>query len=149
MSDDYTPFSTDLDGNGTDDPAAIYTLDDGSNVLVGDLDHDGQIDIAALDSNGDGVYEQAYDPATGITTDLTGGAADATDPGYADEYDGSGGNLDGDVASGEYDGSGGNLDGDVSSAGGGESGGGYYDPAAISDMMEMQHETSMAVINNI
>ncbi|MFD0581675.1 hypothetical protein [Dactylosporangium darangshiense] len=136
MSDDYTPFSTDLDGNGTDDPAAIYTLDDGSNVLVGDLDHDGQVDIAALDSDGDGVYEQAYDPETGITTDLTG-----SDPDYSAEYDDPG-----------YDGEGGNLDGDVAaagdSAGGGDSGG-YWDAGAVSDMMEMQHETSMAVINNI
>ncbi|MEU7875316.1 hypothetical protein [Dactylosporangium sp. NPDC049140] len=125
MSDDYTNFSTDLDGNGTDDPAAIYTLDDGSNVLVGDLDHDGQMDIAALDSDGDGVYEQAYDPATGVTTDLTDDAAP------------------------DYDGSGGNLDGDVSGAGDASSGGGYWDAGAVSDMMEMQHETAMTVINNI
>ncbi|WP_432987380.1 hypothetical protein [Dactylosporangium sp. CA-233914] len=135
MSDDYTNFSTDLDGNGTDDPAAIYTLDDGSNVLVGDLDHDGQMDIAALDSDGDGVYEVAYDPATGETYDLTGSA----DPGY-DEYDGSGGNLDGDVVSA------GSSDGDAASSG---SSGGYYDAGAVSDMLAMQHEASMAVINNI
>ncbi|GAA3281909.1 hypothetical protein Dvina_09935 [Dactylosporangium vinaceum] len=138
MSDDYTNFSTDLDGNGTEDPAAIYTLDDGSNVLVGDLDHDGQMDIAALDSDGDGVYEQAYDPATGTVTDLTDGAGidssgtdGGADPDYSAEYDGEGGNLDGDVASGA------------------EPSGGYYDAAAVSDMMAMQHETSMAIINNI
>jgi hypothetical protein len=118
MSDDYTSFSTDLDGNGTDDPAAIYTLDDGSNVLVGDLDHDGQMDIAALDSDGDGVYEQAYDPSTGTVTDLTEEA----------DYDGSGGNLDGDVAA---------------------SSGDYYDAGAVSDMMAMQHDAAMTVINNI
>ncbi|WP_433614477.1 hypothetical protein ACQP2P_08575 [Dactylosporangium sp. CA-139114] len=127
--DDYTGFSADLDGNGTDDPAAIYTLDDGSNVLVGDLDHDGQMDVAALDSDGDGVYEQLYDARTGEVTDLTGDS----DPSVAADYDGSGGNL----------------DGDVSGAGGGSSDGGYYDAAAVSDMMAMQHEATMSVINNI
>jgi len=128
MSDDYSNFSTDLDGNGTDDPAAIYTLDDGSNVLVGDLDHDGQMDVAALDPDGDGVYDQAYDPKTGAVTDLTD---DTAEPDYGAEYDGSGGNLDADVADA------------------GAGGGGYYDAAAVSDMMAMQHETAMTVINNI
>nr|BFE62433.1 hypothetical protein GCM10020063_069590 [Dactylosporangium thailandense] len=128
--DDFTSFSTDLDGNGTDDPAAIYTLDDGSNVLVGDLDHDGQFDVAALDSDGDGVYEQLYDARTGEVTDLTGDS----DPSVAADYDGSGGNLDGDVSSADS---------------GSSSDGGYYDAAAVSDMMAMQHEATMSVINNI
>ncbi|MEV8512463.1 hypothetical protein [Dactylosporangium sp. NPDC051484] len=130
MSDDYTPFSTDLDGDGVQDQAAIYTLDDGSNVLVGDIDHDGHADIVALDSNGDGVYEQMYDINTGVTTDLT-------DPDYGSD----------DYGTADYDGSGGNLDGDISSAGAG--GGGYTDAGAISDMLAMQHETSMSIINNI
>ncbi|MGI5244388.1 hypothetical protein [Dactylosporangium sp. CA-139066] len=133
---DYTPFSTDLDGNGTEDPAAIYTTDDGSNILVGDLDHDGTVDIAAIDSDGDGVYEQAYDPATGITTDLT------DEPDYGAEYDGSGGNLDGDISATADTGD----SGDTAAA---APDGGYWDAGAISDMMAMQHETSMAVINNI
>lgn len=151
MSDDYTGFTADLNGDGVEDPAAIYTLDDGSNVLVGDTDGDGVADFAALDANGDGVYEQSYDANTGEYADLTGAEDYAADPAdYATEYDGSGGNLDGDVAAqetedAEYDGSGGNLDGDVAA---GESGG-YYDPAAVSDMLATQHETSMAIINNI
>lgn len=139
MSDDYSGFTADLDGDGTQDPAAIHTLDDGGNVLVGDVDHDGQADFAALDSNGDGVYEQSYDANTGITTDLT-------DPSYG---------SDGDLGTADYDGSGGNLDGDISSAETGDDtaaaapDGGYWDAGTISDMMETQHETSMAIINNI
>ncbi|MFG2037119.1 hypothetical protein [Dactylosporangium sp. NPDC048998] len=137
MSDDYTPFSTDLDGDGVEDQAVIYTLDDGSNVLVGDIDHDGQPDIAALDSNGDGVYEQLYDVHTGVVTDLTDGA---------DPY-GSDGAYD-DLGTADYDGSGGNLDGDISSTEAAPDGG-YVDPGTVSDMLAMQHETSMAIIDNI
>ncbi|MER7005122.1 hypothetical protein ABT297_19020 [Dactylosporangium sp. NPDC000555] len=135
MSDDYTPFSTDLDGDGVEDQAVIYTLDDGSNVLVGDIDHDGHADIVALDSNGDGVYEQMYDINTGVTTDLT-------DPGYGSDGYGSA----------DYDGSGGNLDGDISSAeatAGNGTDGGHLDAGTVSDMLAMQHETSMSIINNI
>ncbi|MDG6109712.1 hypothetical protein Daura_09305 [Dactylosporangium aurantiacum] len=163
MSDDYTPFSADLDGDGVEDQAVIYTTEDGANVIVGDLDGDGQADFAALDEDGNGVYEQSYNALTDEYTDLT--AQDTAD------YDGSGGNLDGDIAqydTADYDGSGGNLDGDVSggmataegnvsgpaetdteTADAGASSGGYYDAAAVSDMMAMQHETSMAIINNI
>lgn len=155
MSDDFTPFSTDLDGDGVEDQAVIYTTDDGANVIVGDINGDGEADFAALDENGDGVYEVSYNALTGEYTDLTAEPADTAD------YDGSGGNLDGDVAqydtqTADYDGSGGNLDADVAqydtqaadtaSAG---STGGYYDAAAVSDMMAMQHETNMAIINNI
>ncbi|MEV0127272.1 hypothetical protein AB0H83_02210 [Dactylosporangium sp. NPDC050688] len=155
MSDDFTPFSTDLDGDGVEDQAVIYTTDDGANVIVGDINGDGEADFAALDENGDGVYEVSYNALTGEYTDLTADTADTAD------YDGSGGNLDGDVAqydaeAADYDGSGGNLDGDVvqsetqaadtASTG---STGGYYDAAAVSDMMAMQHETNMAIINNI
>ncbi|MET7426285.1 hypothetical protein [Dactylosporangium sp. NPDC005555] len=170
MSDDYVPFTTDLDGDGVEDQAAIYTTEDGGNLLLGDLDGDGEADFAAIDEDGDGVYEQSYNALTDEYTDLT--AADTADTAG---YDGSGGNLDGDVAQYDttgYDGSGGNLDGDVSggmntaegtisaaddtdtdtagdtSAAAGSSGG-YYDAAAVSDMLAMQHETSMAVINNI
>ncbi|MET7403504.1 hypothetical protein ABZS66_59535 [Dactylosporangium sp. NPDC005572] len=124
-------FTTDLDGDGVEDQAEIYTLEDGSNVLVGDLDGDGVADVAALDANGDGVYEQLYDDRTGVTTDLT------EEPDYTAEYD-----------TAEYDGSGGNLDGDVASAESGDSGS-YYDAAAVSDMLATQHETSMAIIDNI
>ncbi|MEV4137053.1 hypothetical protein AB0J72_33390 [Dactylosporangium sp. NPDC049742] len=167
MSDDYTPFSADLDGDGVEDQAVIYTTEDGANVIVGDIDGDGQADFAALDEDGNGVYEKSYNALTDEYTDLTAGdAADTAD------YDGSGGNLDGDIAqydNADYDGSGGNLDGDVSggmttaegtvsgsaddtddtAADTGSSTGGYYDAAAVSDMMAMQHETSMAIINNI
>jgi hypothetical protein len=138
MSDDYIPFSTDLDGNGTEDSAAIYTLEDGSNVLVGDLDHDGEPDIAALDSDGNGVYEQAYDINTGETTDLTADYATA-------EYEGEGGNLDGDVAAAGTGGSESGAEGGTATG----SEGGYWDAGAVSDMMAMQHETSMSIINNI
>ncbi|WP_327005528.1 hypothetical protein OHA72_62970 [Dactylosporangium sp. NBC_01737] len=179
MSDEYTPFTTDLDGDGVEDQAVIYTTEDGANVIVGDLDGDGQADFAALDEDGNGVYEKSYNALTDEYTDLTADAADAADTA---DYDGSGGNLDGDLAAydtaaydtAEYDGSGGNLDGDVSgmttaegsvseatdtetgtetdtenAADTGTSTGGYYDAAAVSDMMAMQHETSMAIINNI
>lgn len=163
MSDDYTPFSADLDGDGVEDQAVIYTTDEGANVIVGDLDGDGQADFAALDEDGNGVYEKSYNALTDEYTDLT--AEDTAD------YDGSGGNLDGDIAqydNADYDGSGGNLDGDVSggmttaeghvsgpaetdteTVDAGAGSGGYYDAAAVSDMMAMQHETSMAIINNI
>jgi hypothetical protein len=169
MSDDYTPFTTDLDGDGIEDQAVIYTTDEGANVLVGDLDGDGEADFAALDEDGDGVYEQSYNALTGEYADLTAEPTDAADTA---DYDGSGGNLDGDISqydTADYDGSGGNLDGDVSggmtTAAGSVSEadteqadtepaassgtGGYYDAAAVSDMMAMQHETNMAVINNI
>ncbi len=134
MSDDFTPFSTDLDGDGVEDQAVIYTTDDGANVIVGDVNGDGEADFAALDQNGDGVYEVSYNALTGEYTDLTAEPSDTAD------YDGSGGNLDGDVA--RYD----TQAADTASAG---STGGYYDAAAVSDMMAMQHETSMAIINNI
>ncbi|GGM26316.1 hypothetical protein ACFFX1_16640 [Dactylosporangium sucinum] len=75
MSDDYVSLSKDLDGDGDVDPAQIYTLDDGSNVLVADTDGDGEPDFAALDANGDGVYELSYDANTGVTTDLTADAS--------------------------------------------------------------------------
>ncbi|GAA3189523.1 hypothetical protein ACFO1B_36870 [Dactylosporangium siamense] len=168
MSDDYTPFTTDLDGDGVEDQAVIYTTDDGANVIVGDLDGNGEADFAALDEDGDGVYEQSYNALTGEYTDLTAEPTDTAD------YDGSGGNLDGDISQYDtagYDGSGGNLDGDVSGGMATAAGtvseadtdtepadtgdaassgtGGYYDAAAVSDMMAMQHETNMAVINNI
>ena len=138
MSDDYTPFTADLDGDGVEDQAVIYTTDDGANVIVGDIDGDGQADFAALDEDGDGVYEQSYNALTDEYTDLTAEAdtvepADTVDPA---DYDGEGGNLDGDVAATE-------------TAGTGTSTGGYYDAAAVSDMMATQHETSMAIINNI
>ncbi|WP_238018403.1 hypothetical protein KZZ52_09190 [Dactylosporangium sp. AC04546] len=123
MSDFSGGFTADLDGDGVEDQAEIYTLEDGSNVLVGDLDGDGVADVAALDANGDGVYEQLYDDRTGVTTDLT------EEPDYTAEYDGSGGNLDGDVAAADS--------------------GSYYDAAAVSDMLATQHETSMAIIDNI
>ncbi|GGM12303.1 hypothetical protein ACFFX1_32845 [Dactylosporangium sucinum] len=126
MSEFEGGFSADLDGDGVEDQAEIYTLEDGSNVLVGDLDGDGVADVAALDADGDGVYEQLYDDRTGVTTDLT------EEPDYTAEYDGSGGNLDGDVAATES-----------------ADTGGYYDAAAVSDLLAMQHETSMAVIDNI
>ncbi|MEV0559977.1 hypothetical protein [Dactylosporangium sp. NPDC050588] len=167
MSDDYTPFSADLDGDGVEDQAVIYTTEDGANVIVGDIDGDGQADFAALDEDGNGVYEKSYNALTDEYTDLTAGdVADTAD------YDGEGGNLDGDIAqydNADYDGSGGNLDGDVSggmntaegtvsgsaddtddtAADTGSSTGGYYDAAAVSDMLAMQHETNMAIINNI
>jgi hypothetical protein len=164
MSDEYTPFTTDLDGDGIEDQAAIYTTDDGANVIVGDLDGDGQADFAALDEDGDGVYEQSYNALTDEYTDLT---ADPTDtaaptataaPTDTADYDGSGGNLDGDVSGGmtTAEGSVSAADtetaadtgtaADTRSSGGA---GGYYDAAAVSDMMAMQHETSMAIINNI
>ena len=121
------PTAIAFDGNGR-----MFVVEDRSYML--DLDMTGQLDPISrismhVDADGDGVYEQAYDPATGETTDLTG-----DDYGVAD-YDGSGGNLDGDVAAAES----------APAAGSG----GYYDPAAVSDMMAMQHETSMAIINNI
>ncbi len=177
MNDEYTPFSADLDGDGVEDQAVIYTLEDGGNVIVGDLDGNGEADFAAVDEDGNGVYEKSYNALTDEYTDLTADTAGTADPTDTADYDGSGGNLDGDLAeydtagydTAEYDGSGGNLDGDVSgmttaegsvsaadteaadtsagtSAG---SGTGYYDAAAVSDMMAMQHETSMAIINNI
>jgi hypothetical protein len=169
MSDEYTPFTADLDGDGVEDQAAIYTTEDGANVIVGDLDGDGEADFAALDEDGNGVYEKSYNALTDEYTDLTAEPTDTTEPTDTADYDGSGGNLDGDIAqydTAEYDGSGGNLDGDVSgmttaegsvSAGtdtetetAADTGtGGYYDAAAVSDMMAMQHETSMAIINNI
>ena len=157
MNDDYTTFSTDLDGDGVEDQAAIVTLDDGSNVIVGDTDGNGEADYAAYDADGNGVYELGYDATTGEYIDLTTGTVTGTD---ADGYDGSGGNLDGDVVAAEeqaagYDGSGGNLDGDYAAGGyatddyaAGDYAG-TYSAADVSDMLAMQHETSMAIINNI
>ncbi|GAB3873413.1 hypothetical protein ACFPIJ_01100 [Dactylosporangium cerinum] len=145
MSDDYTPFTTDLDGDGVEDQAVIYTTDDGANVIVGDLDGNGEADFAALDEDGDGVYEQSYNALTGEYTDLTAEPADTAD------YDGSGGNLDGDIS--QYDTAADTETADTETADtetAASSGtGGYYDAAAVSDMMAMQHETNMAVINNI
>ncbi|GAA2583487.1 hypothetical protein GCM10010399_11630 [Dactylosporangium fulvum] len=138
MSDDYSGFTADVDGDGVEDPAEIYTLDDGSNVIVADTDGDGEADYAALDSDGDGRYELAYDANTGETIDLT--SDDLVD--YGADYDGSGGNLDGDVVNAEA----GDTTTDTATTG---DSGSYYDAAAVSDMLAMQHETSMAVINNI
>ncbi|UWZ38430.1 hypothetical protein Drose_09405 [Dactylosporangium roseum] len=131
MSDEYSGFTADVDGDGVEDPAEIYTLDDGSNVIVADTDGDGEADYAALDSDGDGRYELAYDANTGETIDLTSDEL----AGYGADYDGSGGNLDGDVVTADP-----TTTGDSGS---------YYDAAAVSDMLAMQHETSMAVIDNI
>ncbi|HTJ36091.1 MAG TPA: hypothetical protein VL738_22965 [Dactylosporangium sp.] len=75
MNDEYVSLDKDLDGDGDVDPARVYTLDDGSNVLVGDLDGDGEDDFTAVDADGDGVYETSYDANTGETTDLTADAA--------------------------------------------------------------------------
>lgn len=75
MSDEYVSLDKDLDGDGDVDPARVYTLDDGGNVLVGDLDGDGEDDFTALDANGDGVYEVSYNANTGEATDLTADAA--------------------------------------------------------------------------
>jgi hypothetical protein len=173
MSDEYTPFTTDLDGDGVEDQAVIYTTEDGANVIVGDLDGDGVADFAALDEDGNGVYEQSYNALTDEYADLTAPSDTVpsdTVPSDTADYDGSGGNLDGDIAAydtAEYDGSGGNLDGDVSGGMATAEGSvsatdagtetaadtgtstGYYDAAAVSDMMAMQHETNMAIINNI
>lgn len=146
MSDEYTPFSADLDGDGVEDQAVIATLEDGGNVIVGDLDGNGEADFAAVDEDGNGVYEQSYNALTGEYTDLT---AEPADTGTAD-YDGSGGNLDGDIA--QYDTTQYDTEtaADTSADAGTDTGtGGYYDAAAVSDMMAMQHETSMAIINNI
>ncbi|MEV4511898.1 hypothetical protein AB0K00_23380 [Dactylosporangium sp. NPDC049525] len=137
MSDEYTPFTTDLDGDGVEDQAVIYTTDDGANVIVGDLNGDGEADFAALDEDGNGVYEQSYNALTDEYTDLTADPAYTAEPTDTAEYDGSGGNLDGDVSAAD------------TAADTGASTGGYYDAAAVSDMMAMQHETSMAIINNI
>lgn len=137
---DYTPFTADLDGDGFDDQAVITTTDDGANVIVGDLDGNGEADFAAVDEDGDGVYERSYNALTGENTDLTAGTADTADTAGTADYDGSGGNLDGDIA--KYD----NAADETSAA---PSTGGYYDAAAVSDMMATQHETNMAIINNI
>lgn len=153
MSDDYTPFTVDLDGDGVEDQALIYTLEDGGNVIVGDLDGNGEADFAAVDEDGNGVYEKSYNALTGEYTDLTADTADTTgtaEPTDTADYDGSGGNLDGDVAqydTTQYDTG---TDSDTGTdAASGTGTGGYYNAAAVSDMMAMQHETSMAVINNI
>jgi hypothetical protein len=147
MSDDYGTFSADLNGDGTDDPAAITTHDDGSHVLVGDLDHDGTADFAAYDRDGDGVYDQAYDPSTGEVTDLPDDSAysDAGDSASPDAGDAPGGadSADGFDATDTTDTTG--TDDAAATDGSGQ----YADPAVVSDMLESQHEANMAVINNI
>jgi hypothetical protein len=121
-------FEMDVNGDGIDDQVVAQEYADGSIVSMADTDGDGEYDIAAYDADGDGVPEEVYD-----ANDYT-----ASDTSYAGDSEAS------------YA-----ADSEPAPASDGENP--YADAAAsdpnyaanVSDLMAAQHESAMAVINNL
>ncbi|MEV0728393.1 MULTISPECIES: hypothetical protein [Polymorphospora] len=115
-------FMEDVNGDGVEDIVAYEQLPDGGIIAGADTDGDGLIDVMTYDQDGDGVAEQVWEEGVGTYDVAPTEPTTEAAPDYTADYSSDSAPVES---------------------------GGYYDAAAVSDMLATQHEASMSIINNI